>query len=393
MRKVLPVIGLLLLCMVGSTAQAHHTTNLHFDTGVEVSVTGRVTEWQFVSPHAFLYFEVQNEDGASSQWRCETDAASDLRQRSYTADTFVVGETVTVTGNPALREENYCFFQNVVFADETAIDPNTDVATLNRGVPFDFDAFNIEDIDAVLFGDEPDITGHWWDGDEIIVGAAVNAGAPAPAMGMGMGGGADGALPARLAPFAAIGLTPEGQAIQDPYERIYDDPAMDCEISNIIDALGRNDAINEIRQNGDTLTIRYGYMDYLRTIHLDMDSHPENIELTPGGHSIGKWEGNTLVVDTIGFTPSILNPQVGVPTSDEFHVIERFTYNEESRELTLAYTATDSKNWTDDFQGEDVYRRAPRPYSAYNCEYVNGLNYIRPGTPEYEAEAARLQSQ
>ena len=189
-------------------------------------------------------------------------------------------------------------------------------------------------------------------------------------------------MPARLAPFAAIGLTPEGQAIQDKYDRIYDDPALKCEISNIIDAMGRNDAINEIRQSGDTITIRYGYMDYLRTIHLGLDAHPDDIGLTPGGHSIGKWEGNTLVVDTIGFTPSILNPQVGVPTSDAFHVIERITYSDESGELTQEYVATDSKNWTDDFQGEDVYRPAPKPYSPYNCEYPSALNYQRPDEPE-----------
>ncbi len=45
----------------------------------------------------------------------------------------------------------------------------------------------------------------------------------------------------------------------------------------------------------------YGFMNIVRTIHLDMDSHPENITPSLAGHSIGKWEGDTLVVDTIGF--------------------------------------------------------------------------------------------
>ena len=65
-------------------------------------------------------------------------------------------------------------------------------------------------------------------------------------------------------------------------------------------------------------------MDFVRTIHLDGE-HPKNLPLTRGGHSTGKWEGDTLVVDTVALAPSVLIPMAGIMLSDKAHIIERFT--------------------------------------------------------------------
>eukprot|EP00903_Cladosiphon_okamuranus_P004447 g4445.t1 len=373
--------------LLALTAQAHHSNAPHFDTDIELEKVGVVTDWKLVNPHAFIYFDVTNDDSSVSQWKCETDAGSSLKKRNFTEDTFVAGETITVIGNPARREDNHCFFRDFVFADGTIVGRNTDLASLNRGTTTAEPDAPAETITAVLLGDEPDISGYWSDSADVAVSAPA---APNPGGGMGMGISPDGSLPPRLARIASIGLTPTGQEIQDKYERIYDDPALHCEISNIIDALGRDDTVNLIRQNGDSILFHYGYMDYARTIHLNMEAHPENIEPTPGGHSIGKWEGDTLVIDTIGFTPSLFNAQVGIPTSESFHVVERISYSQETETLEREYVATDSENWTDSYSGSDTYYRSSIAYSAYNCETLSGLNNLRPGTPEYEAEVARI---
>ncbi len=64
----------------------------------------------------------------------------------------------------------------------------------------------------------------------------------------------------------------------------------------------------------------------LRRIWTDGRGHPEDPDLTFNGHSVGRWDGQTLVVDTVGFLPQVLIPlgqSVGVPNNGGLHVVER----------------------------------------------------------------------
>ncbi len=66
----------------------------------------------------------------------------------------------------------------------------------------------------------------------------------------------------------------------------------------------------------------------LRRIWTDGRPHPADPDPTFSGHSIGHWEGNTLVVDTIGFLPEVFIPMgqgVGIPNNGDMHVSERIT--------------------------------------------------------------------
>ena len=78
-----------------------------------------------------------------------------------------------------------------------------------------------------------------------------------------------------------------------------------------------------------------------RTIHLNVDAHPRDLTPRRAGHSIGRWDGDTLVVDTIGFEPGILLADGRVPHSGQMHVIERFTLEGEGRTLRRSFVATD----------------------------------------------------
>jgi hypothetical protein len=64
----------------------------------------------------------------------------------------------------------------------------------------------------------------------------------------------------------------------------------------------------------------------LRRIYTDGRPHPEDLDPTFHGHSIGHWEGDTLVVDTVGILPEVyiaVGEAVGVPNNGGLHVIER----------------------------------------------------------------------
>jgi hypothetical protein len=89
-----------------------------------------------------------------------------------------------------------------------------------------------------------------------------------------------------------------------------------------------------------------------RTIYVDGRQHPPNLEPTYYGHSIGRWEGDTLVVDTIGFNERFWFERQGSPHTDQLHLIERFTrvdLNSLKIELTIDDPGAYTRTWTTGF--------------------------------------------
>jgi hypothetical protein len=88
-----------------------------------------------------------------------------------------------------------------------------------------------------------------------------------------------------------------------------------------------------------------------RQIWTDGRSHPKNMEPTWMGDSIGKWDGDTLVVDTIGLTEKSWLDFYGDPHSDDMHLIERYQrVNHDS--LTLQVIVEDPKAYTSTWVGD-----------------------------------------
>jgi hypothetical protein len=82
-----------------------------------------------------------------------------------------------------------------------------------------------------------------------------------------------------------------------------------------------------------------------RQFFMDGRGHPRDSEPLWMGHSIAKWEGDTLVVDTVGFNEKTwLNGQ-GLPHTDKLHVVERFTRTEFAK-LEIEITIEDSGAFT-----------------------------------------------
>jgi hypothetical protein len=83
---------------------------------------------------------------------------------------------------------------------------------------------------------------------------------------------------------------------------------------------------SKILQMPDLVVILFeGNIHSYRQIFLDGRGHPNDLDPTWYGHSIGKWEGDELVVDTIGFNGFTWLDLAGHGTSDKLHVIERYS--------------------------------------------------------------------
>ena len=62
-----------------------------------------------------------------------------------------------------------------------------------------------------------------------------------------------------------------------------------------------------------------------RTIYMDGRPHPANLTPSYYGHAIGRWEGDTLVVDSVGFNEKMWIEDLGMPHTDQLHLVERIT--------------------------------------------------------------------
>ena len=104
-------------------------------------------------------------------------------------------------------------------------------------------------------------------------------------------------------------------------------------------------------QGHNWIVVRHEFQNnWSRAIPLDGRPHPKDLELTWGGHSVGHWEGDTLVIDTVGIKAWLLanrgNSEDGtIWHSDAIHVIERLKYIS-ARVVSYEVTIDDPKIWT-----------------------------------------------
>jgi hypothetical protein len=86
-----------------------------------------------------------------------------------------------------------------------------------------------------------------------------------------------------------------------------------------------------------------------RTVYMDGRTHPANFSPTFYGHSIGWWEGDTLVIDTVGYNEGFWMDRDGLPHTDKLHTVERLTRTDAAAlkyELTVDDPGAYTKPWS-----------------------------------------------
>ena len=102
------------------------------------------------------------------------------------------------------------------------------------------------------------------------------------------------------------------------------------------------------------------FMNSVRTVFLDGRSHtdPDVVVRTFNGESVGHWEGDTLVVETKNFIDDEHHwVDQGVPASGELKIIERIRLINGGKQLEIAMTLTDPKNWEGEWKGVRRWNR------------------------------------
>jgi hypothetical protein len=118
-----------------------------------------------------------------------------------------------------------------------------------------------------------------------------------------------------------------------------------------------------------------------RTIYLDGRDHPtgDDIIRTGYGHSVGWWEGDTLVVDTVGFDTSFWLDRRGFPHTEDLHTVERFTRTDERNmeyEVTIEDPGVLTAPYTASF---NMTFSADQELFEYICQQANYAHELMVG--------------
>ena len=201
--------------------------------------------------------------------------------------------------------------------------------------------------------------------------AAVAASAQSAGAGRDLTGVWIGPYTPDLARGLALPFAPGAEAAFKNH-RGEDDPTARCLPPGVPRALGAPFPI-EILQDAASVTILYEYMHLIRRVPTDGRGHAEDPDATFMGDSIGRWEGDTLVVDTVAFNDRTWLDTVGHQHSDALHVVERYRRtgaDAMAYEVTIDDPRTYTHAWS---ASRTLTRHADWTLKEYVCEENNKI--------------------
>jgi hypothetical protein len=169
--------------------------------------------------------------------------------------------------------------------------------------------------------------------------------------------------------------TTEGRRIVDDWrvshDPIEDDPGAFCQAPGMPSlALGGADYPVEIVITPEQITVLMELHQQVRRIFMTLDEHPERLFPQRNGHSIGRWEGETLVVDTSAIRAITYG---AVPHSDRVHVVERWSVIDASASLVNELIITDPVMYAEPLTLRQVYTRAEPDARMLEYECTEGM--------------------
>lgn len=149
----------------------------------------------------------------------------------------------------------------------------------------------------------------------------------------------------------------------------------------------------QVMQNDTYIALLFEQNTWFHIIYIDGRDHPKTVEPTWFGHSVGKWDGDTLVIDTIGFNGNTRLDTIGHPHSDALHMIQTLRRTDAGH---IAYTVTidDPKAYTKPWKNERTFTLMSTEIIEYSCEENNKdlrsghiKFWMPPAKPKYPAIA------
>ena len=195
----------------------------------------------------------------------------------------------------------------------------------------------------------PDMLGVW----EVTFGGAVN-GPPPP-----------------------MSLTPKYAAMLKAFQEApaQDGPMANCVPPGMPGVMAQPYPIEILFTPGMVTIVAEAFMQ-IRHVYTDGRQHPADPDLTYNGHSIGHWDADALVVDTVGFTPDTpLGMSMGYRHSAKMHIVERMRLKD-PKTLEITTTIDDPEALAKPYTRVSLFARHPDwTLAEYICQQ-NNRNFV-----------------
>ena len=304
MMRVSPTL-VFFLC-VASVAHAHHS-RAFYDMTKEIVIEGTVTELEWKNPHISMTVQTQGEDGESRLLEIELMAVSEARAMGLRREAVSAGSNVVVRAHPGRGGPG---------TRAVGIDVRTSDGTL---LPLNTDAgFAIDPADVVGAGG---LEGRW-------APSVEDFNQTVQAMGQW--------------PYTEVARASmrAAQSTPDTVLGICKDfPPPGLSIFPELREISIGDSTVEMRFEAQGQNI-------VRVVYLDQTDHPAEVAPSLLGHSIGHFEQQTLIIDTVAFEPYSAGITIGVASSPRKHLVERLTPVQDGRRIRYEVTLEDPASLT-----------------------------------------------
>ncbi|MFP6830218.1 MAG: DUF6152 family protein [Gammaproteobacteria bacterium] len=312
------ILSFCLITILGAVgmASAHHSqAQFNLDPVAMETIEGTVTEFDFRSPHVYLYVETEEPDGSTSLWELEATSTPNLIRRGWSRDTLEPGDKVRIDIHPArVPGQHIARVGSVHFADGRSL------SATSGGPP------------APANARANTLTGRWHGRSNIGQVQLDRAAVPWP-------------------------LTPKGQAAREAYDGTQN-PQVDC-IPMTAPTIMLYSTVFDVRLTEDRMTIEGEWLSFERVIYLDGRAHPLTGERSPQGDSVGHWEGATLVVDTTNFADHAAGNSFEIPSGADKNLLERLTLSDDGKRVSYEWVLEDPEYMTEPIVGDGSWEYRP----------------------------------
>ena len=300
------------VALVFASSVSSHHSDAGLDMASVVTFEGSVTEFTWRNPH--IYFTVEARDGSGQQveWIVQMGSTNTVTSMGWTRESLLIGDLVTVGVHAAHSGRPYGLLDSIEKEGGVILPTSRDSVSAEPRLA------------------EPEVTvstraldGLWMAKSSELVSYS---------------GGFDGFF------IANLELTEKGRDARAAYDPLsLENPEATCVGRPTPSMLASSHLypIEIIFNDDETIVIRTDYWDETRTVYMDGRGHPDRSERFQTGHSIGSWDGDTLVVDVTNFADHRSPYQIGVPSGARKHVVERYRLIENGTRIAVEFTLED----------------------------------------------------
>jgi hypothetical protein len=191
-----------------------------------------------------------------------------------------------------------------------------------------------------------------------------------------------------IAPYEAVPFKPWAKALYDDRQIHELEPHARCKASGTARQFLTPYGVEfvELPELQQLYIFDVGGPHTFRVVHMDGRSHPERPSPVNYGHSIGWWEGDTLVIDSVGFNEDFWLDRRGLPHTEQLHTIERFT-RIDADTITYEITIDDPGAYTAPFTGWfNLQLERGTELFEYICQQANYADELMVGQEAMEID-------